>query len=156
MSTRLLFGYTTLILVAIVLAGIFGAAVRLITQETPSGPEVKTDARQYVVKRGDALGRISRKTGVPEERLMELNPTLDPLALVPGTRINLRPPTDAERERARKRRDRPKPKHYVVKAGDSPSAIAEKTGVPLDRLYRLNRGIEEKPLVPGQRLTLRR
>ena len=156
MSLRLLFGYTGLTVVAILLAGVFGVALRIITQDTPSPPKVKTEARVYRVKHGDALGGISRKTGIPVERLMELNPSLDPLALVPGMRIRLRPPTPGERERARRRRNKPKPKRYLVKPGDSPSGIAEKTGVPLDRLYRLNRGIQEEPLVPGRRVILRR
>ena len=156
MSARLVFGYTVLTLVAIVLAVVFGVTLRLLTQETPSGPEAKTDAAHYVVERGDALAAISDKTGVSVERLMALNPTLDPLALVPGRRIRLRPPTAAERTRMLERRRKARPRRYVVKPGDSPSRIAEKTGVPLDRLFRLNRGIEEKPLVPGQRLRLRR
>lgn len=155
MSLRLLVGYTVLTLVAITLAVVFGVALRILTQDTPSPPEAKTNAAHYVVERGDALAAISDKTGVSVERLMALNPTLDPLGLVPGERIRLRPATAAERARARRRR-KPPPTRYVVKAGDTPSGIAGKTGVPLDRLFKLNRGIEEKPLVPGQRLRLRR
>ena len=44
----------------------------------------------YIVKTGDTLGTISEKTGVPVERLQELNPQLDPQALVSGQRIKLR------------------------------------------------------------------
>ena len=147
-------GYTGLTLVGIFLAVIFGAAVRLITQDTPSPPGAKTSAASYVVKRGDGLGAISQETGVSVERLMQLNPSLDPLALVPGQRIRLRPRTAAERVQARRRR-RPRPARYVVKPGDSPSGVAEKTRVPLDRLLKLNPGIEKKPVLPGQRLKLR-
>jgi peptidoglycan lytic transglycosylase D len=155
MSSRLLLGYTALTLVAIILAGIFGGALRIITQDTPSAPTAKTSARHYVVKRGDALAVISQKTGISVERLMALNPSLDPLALVPGQRIRLRPVTPAERALARRRR-KALPRHYVVKRGDSPSVIAEKTGVPLYRLFELNRGIDRKLILPGQRLRLRR
>ena len=155
MSLRLLFGYAGLTLVAIILAAVFGAALRIITQETPSPPKAKTNAPYYVVKRGDALTTISDKTGIPVERLTALNPSIDPLALMPGTRIKLRPSTPAERARARRRRES-LPTHYVVKPGDSPSGIAEKTGVPLYRLFELNRGIDKKPILPGQRIRLRR
>ena len=155
MSPRVLLGYTGLTLVAIILAGFFGAALRIITQETPSPPKVKTNAPYYVVKRGDALTTISTKTGIPVERLMELNPSVDPLALVPGARVKLRPSTPAERARARRRR-KALPAYYVVKRGDSPSRIAEETGVPLFRLFELNRGIERKPILPGQRIRLKR
>ncbi|MEA2352425.1 MAG: hypothetical protein QOJ14_839, partial [Thermoleophilaceae bacterium] len=44
-------------------------------------------ATAYVVKTGDTLGSIAQKTGVPVEKLQELNPTLDPQALVSGQRI---------------------------------------------------------------------
>lgn len=155
MSTRLLLGYAGLTLVAILLAGLFGVALRLLTQETPSPPKPKTDAPYYVVKRGDALTTISDRTGVPLERLEALNPSVDPLALRPGARIKLRPPTRAERARARRRR-KALPARYVVKKGDSASTIAEKTGVPLYRLYELNRGLDKKPIFPGQRIRLRR
>ena len=45
---------------------------------------------RYTIKTGDTLGAIAEKTGVPVERLEELNPELDPQALVAGQRIKLR------------------------------------------------------------------
>jgi LysM repeat protein len=53
---------------------------------------------------------------------------------------------------------KPKPKFYVVKQGDSLSAIAAKTGVALDRLTALNPSVSSPPysLQTGQRLRLRR
>jgi LysM repeat protein len=44
----------------------------------------------YVVKSGDTLGAISERTGVPVEKLQELNPELDPQALVSGQKIKLK------------------------------------------------------------------
>jgi teichoic acid transport system ATP-binding protein len=44
----------------------------------------------YTVKTGDTLGAIAEKTGVTVERLQELNPELDPQALVSGQKIKLR------------------------------------------------------------------
>jgi LysM repeat protein len=44
----------------------------------------------YIVKTGDTLGDIAVRTGVPVEKLQELNPNLDPQALVSGQRIKLR------------------------------------------------------------------
>ena len=46
--------------------------------------------RTYTVKTGDTLGLIAEKTGVSVERLQELNPELDPQALLSGQKINLR------------------------------------------------------------------
>jgi LysM repeat protein len=45
---------------------------------------------------------------------------------------------------------------YVVKAGDTPSAIADKTGVPLATLFRLNPDLDPQTLAPGQKIKLRR
>ena len=47
--------------------------------------------RIYIVRRGDTLTGIAARTGVPTERLLALNPGLDPQALPPGKRLKLRP-----------------------------------------------------------------
>jgi hypothetical protein len=44
----------------------------------------------YTVRTGDTLAGIAAKTGLPVERLQELNPELDPQALVSGQKIKLR------------------------------------------------------------------
>lgn len=44
----------------------------------------------YTVKLNDTLGSISAKTGVPVERLLELNEDLDPQTLHEGQKIKLR------------------------------------------------------------------
>ena len=156
MSARLLSGYVALTLVAIVLAVVFVAAVLIITQETPSGSELKTHARYYVVKRGDSLSGISEKTGLPLDRLEELNPGVDPLALAPGKRLRLKPLPPGAAARARRKRRAPGPRTYTVKRGDALSTIAERTGVPLYRLLELNPRAKKGLIVPGQRIKLRR
>jgi LysM repeat protein len=45
---------------------------------------------------------------------------------------------------------------YRVKAGDTPSAIAEKTGVPLSTIQQLNPDLDPQTLSPGQRIKLRK
>jgi LysM repeat protein len=52
-------------------------------------------------------------------------------------------------------RERKGPRRYRVKEGDTPSSIAEKTGVPLDQILRLNPDLDPQTLAPGQRITLR-
>ena len=54
------------------------------TTARPRGP------RTYTIKTGDTLGAIAEQTGVTLERLQELNPDLDPQAMVAGQRIKLR------------------------------------------------------------------
>jgi LysM repeat protein len=46
------------------------------------------------------------------------------------------------------------PRVYVVKAGDSLSVIADKTGVSLDTIQRLNPAVDPQALQTGQRLKL--
>jgi LysM repeat protein len=47
-------------------------------------------AKVYVVQVGDTLGGIADKTGVPLERIQELNPDVDPHAMTSGQKIKLR------------------------------------------------------------------
>ena len=57
-------------------------------RDTASRPRPR--AKTYTVKRDDTLGLIAEKTGVSVDRLLELNPDLDPQALVAGQKITLR------------------------------------------------------------------
>lgn len=59
------------------------------TKESREG-QGKLPQDVYVVKTGDTLGSIAEKTGIPVEKLQELNPELDPQALVSGQKIKLR------------------------------------------------------------------
>jgi len=68
-------------------------------RQAPKKPKVKSKAQRredelpssaYTVKMGDTLGAIAVKTGLTVEKLQELNPELDPQALVSGQRVKLR------------------------------------------------------------------
>jgi LysM repeat protein len=52
------------------------------------------------------------------------------------------------------RRARPRPRAYVVKSGDTLTLIAERTGVSLDTIMRLNPEVDPNALQTGQRLKL--
>jgi LysM repeat protein len=47
------------------------------------------------------------------------------------------------------------PKWYEVKPGDTLSAIADATGVPLEQIEQLNPDIDSQSLTVGQRIQLR-
>lgn len=49
----------------------------------------------------------------------------------------------------------PRRRFYTVQPGDTPSGIAEKTGVGLDTLLELNPDLDPQTLSPGSRLRLR-
>ncbi len=59
--------------------------------------------------------------------------------------------TPTRKEKARKQRRR-----YTVKAGDTPSGIAEKTGVPLSTILELNPDLDDQTLTVGDKIKLRR
>jgi len=62
------------------------------TETTEASPETPEQPRKraYTVKAGDNLDLIAEKTGVPVDTLGELNPEVDPQALVIGQKITLR------------------------------------------------------------------
>jgi LysM repeat protein len=53
-----------------------------------------------------------------------------------------------------KKEARRKRKVYVVKPGDTPSGIAEKTGVSLEQLEEANPDLDPQLLAPGQRIRI--
>ena len=58
--------------------------------ETTSGTTTAaTERKRYRVRRGDTLESIAAKFGTTVERLIELNPNIDPLALSPGQKIRV-------------------------------------------------------------------
>jgi LysM repeat protein len=60
------------------------------TERTKTNRQGRRTRKRYVVKPGDSFGSIAERTGVPIERLEELNPDVDPQALVVGQRLRLR------------------------------------------------------------------
>ena len=56
--------------------------------------------------------------------------------------------TAAAKKKSKKR------KTYTVKSGDTPSGIAEKTGVPLETLMELNPDLDPQTMAPGQKIKL--
>ena len=155
MSNRLIFGFAVLAILALVLLVAVIVVVRLITLDTPSASAPESTRSSYVVKDGDSLSQISQKTGVSLRRIEQLNPSLDPLSLVPGQRLKLKV-TPRRTPSARARRRKRKPSRYVVKPGDALLSIAEKTGVDVERIRSLNPQYDLKVLLPGMRLKLRR
>jgi hypothetical protein len=59
-------------------------------QTADGSPDEGGEEEFYVVQPGDSFSTIAEEQGVPEERLQQLNPDLDPQALAPGQRVKLR------------------------------------------------------------------
>lgn len=74
-----------------------------------------------------------------------------------------RPRSDSESARQRttqtqqqRRGRRARRRFYVVKPGDNPTLISERTGIPLERIQQLNPSLDAQTLSVGQRLRLTR
>jgi LysM repeat protein len=61
------------------------------TTTTTTSKAPRKQRRVYRVKQGDVLSQISIKTGVPLERIEELNPTVDAQSLHAGQKLKLAP-----------------------------------------------------------------
>ena len=58
--------------------------------QTGEGGGTRLSQLVYIIKTGDTLATIAQKTGVSVSRIQELNPNIDPQALVSGQRLKLR------------------------------------------------------------------
>jgi LysM repeat protein len=62
-------------------------------------------------------------------------------------------PTSSKKSAAKKQAKK-KARVYIVKRGDTASAIAQKTGVSIDTMQKLNKNFDPQTLSPGQRIRL--
>jgi LysM repeat protein len=67
-----------------------GASTKKKKRNSKSSANGNLPTRTYTVQRGDTLGSISEKTGIPVAKLQELNPQIDPQQLTTGQKIKLR------------------------------------------------------------------
>jgi LysM repeat protein len=77
----------------------------------------------------------------------------EPDTTAPNRATEARPAGTPDGEGEQRRRKGPR--RYTVKPGDTPSSIAEETGVPLEDILRLNPDLDPQTLSPGQRIKLR-
>ena len=111
----------------------------------------------YTIRPGDTFYIISRETGIPLRRLLEINPDVDPDRLQVGQRICLR----AEGETPRP----PEPPSqgiscpigsvpYTVRAGDTFAKIAMHFGTTVEAIKNLNPDADPFNLQVGDRLCI--
>lgn len=114
-------------------------------------------AKQYVVKKGENLKIISKKTGVSVREIQKAN-HLKGIALR-SKQVLIIPEQDtasspSKTKVAKKGGKSPQPAaYYVVKKGDTPALIAKKTGTPVKQIMAMNK-IRPHGLKVGQRLVL--
>jgi LysM repeat protein len=104
------------------------------------------------VRPGDTLAQISANTGLSVALLEAYNPSVNPLALSPGERLNLwqHPP-----QPAKPKPKPPGPMFWDVQSGQSFGSIAASTGIAITTLEQLNPNLKPSSLQPGDRVRLR-
>lgn len=129
---------------AIALNGCQNAHVRL--GEPPAGPREPPPSfanpgdvpgGHVVVRRGETLYEIARRTGAPMRDLIDANHLQPPYRLAPGTLLVV-----------------PRTPPYVVRRGDTLYSIAEAEGVDLYSLARMNELRPPFAVRPGEVLKL--
>jgi LysM repeat protein len=142
----------------VLLAAVTAAVVLVILNPAPATvghrPTARRTARPrvppyWLVRPGDTYAEISAKTGVTTSELEAFNPSVDPLNLAPGQRLNL------WRYPPRPRPPPPGPMFWTVRAGQSFGSIAAKTGINIVTLEQLNPLLKPTTLQPGDRVRLR-
>ncbi len=119
-------------------------------------PPAKTGLVEHEVQPGDVLSRIARKYQTTLKDLLEANPGVDPRRLRVGYKLVVPSGTALLAKKADTPKSKPvatSGKTYVVKAGDSLSAIARAHGVTLNNLRNAN-NIRTHIIHPGQKLQI--
>ena len=125
----------------------------LIVLFTAFGLSQEVFAKEYKVRRGDSLAKISKKFGVTTQALMETN-GLTSNALKPKQVLII--PDNGKKKIAKSKKVHSNTADsYVVKKGDTLPVIAKKTGYSVNEIRRLNH-VNARSLKIGQRLVLAR
>jgi len=105
-------------------------------------PQCPPGSTTYVIRAGDTLFSIAQRFNTTVDRLLQLNPGIDPNNLRVGQIIcvpTTAPPTCP-----------PGSTTYTIRAGDTLFSIAQRFNTTVDRLLQLNPGIDPNNLQVGQ------
>jgi len=110
-------------------------------------------AKEYKVKKGDSIAKISKKFGISTQALREAN-GLTGNALKSKQVLTI--PKSGKKQIAKSKKSHSsKAEYYVVKKGDTLQGIAKKTGHSVNQIKRLNH-VNAKSLKKGQKIVLKR
>jgi len=125
----------------------------LIVLFTAFGLNQEVFAKEYTVRQGDSLAKISKKFGITTQALMEANDlTSNALKLKQILII----PDDVKNQITKSKKAQSyNTKYYVVKKGDTLQTIANNTGHSVNELRKLNH-VNARSLRIGQKLVLAR
>jgi spore germination protein len=109
----------------------------------PSKEEEPPTYQRYTVQPGDTLWRIAQRFGTTVEAIVQLNNISDPSLIFPG-QVLLIPVTTPP----------PAVRQYTVQPGDTLWRIAQRFGVTIEEIVRLNNISDPNRIIPGQVLLI--
>ncbi|MBB1085471.1 LysM peptidoglycan-binding domain-containing protein [Limosilactobacillus fastidiosus] len=137
-----------------------GQVLKLSANSTPSTSSRQvtssTPAGNYTVKAGDSLSAIATRYGTSYEALARLNNISNPNHIYVGQVLKLSAGTTSSNVVKQQRVTTTSSANgsYIVKAGDSLSAIAARYGMSYQTLARLNNISNPNQIIVGQRIIL--
>ncbi|MBK8128454.1 MAG: LysM peptidoglycan-binding domain-containing protein [bacterium] len=135
--------------------------------ESAAVSETVTDRITYTVHRGESLGSISGRLGVSVDQICRENGISNPNKIQPGQKLTVT--VKGEQQvmhvaQAAKSKSKSKiastgtsdaaKKYYTVQRGDTAWSIAQRHGLDLDTMLKLNRLSRRANIYPGQRLVV--
>jgi LysM repeat protein len=118
-------------------------------------PPVETAGAEYVVVKGDTLGKIAKKNGVTVKALEAANPGVVPTKLKVGQKLTLpaggssAPTAAADATGASAGGE-----VYTIKSGDTLTKIAHSHGTTVKAIEAANSGLDPNHIKVGQKLTI--
>ncbi|WP_240642325.1 muramidase family protein [Microbacterium sulfonylureivorans] len=123
----------------------------------PAAPAAPTTSASYTIQRGDTVTAIAKRHGVSTTTLLSANGLGWSSIIYPGQKLTI--PLKAVPASAPSAPATPAPAPapggaYVVKAGDTVTAIAQRHGVTVKAVLSANRLGLSSIIYPGQKLTI--
>ncbi|MBN1754591.1 LysM peptidoglycan-binding domain-containing protein [bacterium] len=118
---------------------------------SPASPSEIPVVIQYTVKPGDTPSHIAERNNMSLSEFLSLNKLQGNATIYPGQEVFIQPGTSSIKDAADVKAI---PTKYTVKAGDTPSQIAEKHGLTLSNLLSYNKLNNNSRIFPGQELSL--
>jgi len=124
----------------------------------PVAPEVQTPTTtEYVIVRGDTLGKIAKANHISLKALEDANPGVTPTKLKVGQKIQVPASTEtgtSAESTTSTSTDMSGGETYAVKSGDTLSRIAKANGVSLKALEAANPNVDPNHIKVGQKLNI--
>ena len=132
-----------------------GEVLRIPTNSTVEGNETRATGKIiYTVKRGDTLSGIAQFYGVTVGQIVSLNNIQNANLIFPGEKLRITSNLMPNSSQNQTINNPTTQKIYIVRRGDTLSAIALMYGTTVQRLVQLNNIMNPNIIYPGQRLRI--